>query len=155
MLKKTIEFNDWNDVPHKEDFYFNLTRTEILNMQLETNGGLDALLERMIQTQDQAQLIVFFQDLIKRSYGVKSVDGRKFVKNDEVFEDFKSTPAYDVLYMELATDSKKAAAFINGLMPREIMSQISADDLKTELEAKNIPQESIEAIQQVVNESKA
>lgn len=154
MLKKTIEFNDWNDVPHKEDFYFNLTRTEILNMQLETNGGLDTLLERMIQTQDQAQLIVFFQDLIKRSYGVKSVDGRKFVKNDEVFEDFKSTPAYDVLYMELASDSKKAAAFINGLMPREIMSQISADELKSELEAKNIPQESIEAIQQVVAENK-
>lgn len=154
MLKKTIEFNDWNDVPHKEDFYFNLTRTEILNMQLETNGGLDALLERMIQTQDQAQLIIFFQDLIKRSYGVKSVDGRKFVKNDEVFEDFKSTPAYDVLYMELASDSKKAAAFINGLMPREIMSQISADELKSELEAKNIPQESIEAIQQVVAENK-
>ena len=153
MLKKTIEFNDWNDVPHKEDFYFNLTRSEILNMQLETNGGLDALLDRMIQTQDQAQLILFFQDLIKRSYGVKSIDGRKFIKNDEVFEDFKSTAAYDTLYMELASDSKKAAAFINGLMPRELMSQISSDQIKSQLEEHGIPQDSIEAIQQAVAEN--
>lgn len=120
MIKKTINFTDYNGVERSEDFYFNLTKAEMLQMEMSMNGGLTANLQRIIQTQDTAQIVAIFKDIIAKSYGEKSNDGRRFIKNQEVLDNFVETEAYSILYMELATDADKASEFINGLIPANV-----------------------------------
>lgn len=120
MLKKTITYTDYNGVERKEDFYFNLTKAEITEMELSTTGGLSTVLQRIVSEQDQPQLIRMFKDLIIRSYGKKSDDGKRFIKNEQLSEEFTQTEAYNILFMELATDAEKAANFVNGIIPKEL-----------------------------------
>lgn len=128
MLKKTITYTDFNGTERTEDFYFNLTKAEVVEMQLGTVGGFDAMLENIIKAQDQPSLIKEFKKLIKASYGVKSSDGRKFVKNEEVFDDFAQTEAYSKLFMELATNDNSASEFVAGILPPDLDSLV--DDIK-------------------------
>lgn len=125
MLKKTIKYVDYNDEEREEDFYFNLTKAELTQMQLSEKGGLDAVLDRMLQTRDEPSMIKMFKEIIDASYGVKSTDGRRFIKNQEVLDDFRQTEAYSVLFMELATNSEAAAEFINGIVPKEVASGLA------------------------------
>lgn len=120
MLKKTITYTDYNGVERKEDFYFNLTKAEITEMELSTTGGLSTVLQRIVSEQDQPQLIRMFKDLIIRSYGKKSDDGKRFIKNEQLSEEFTQTEAYNILFMELATDADKAAKFVNGIIPKDL-----------------------------------
>ena len=133
MFKKTIEYTDFNGEARKEDFYFNLTKAELLEMQLSASGGLQGYLMRIIETKDMPKLVEIFKEIIMKSYGEKSIDGRQFVKNDEVREKFVCSPAYSELFMELATNDESAAEFINNLLP---------DDYKpSEAEMKKIRKE--------------
>lgn len=125
MLKKTIKYVDYNDEEREEDFYFNLTKAELTQMQLSEKGGLDAVLDRILQTRDEPSMIKMFKEIIDLSYGVKSTDGRRFIKNQEVLDDFRQTEAYSVLFMELATNSEAAAEFINGVVPKEVASGLA------------------------------
>lgn len=118
MLKKTITFTDFNGTERTEDFYFNLTKAEITEMELSTNGGLDQYIQGIVAAQDSAQIIALFKELICKSYGQKSLDGRKFVKTPEILQDFISTEAFSELYMELATNTEAATAFVNGITPK-------------------------------------
>ncbi len=118
MLKKTINYTDYNGVERTEDFYFNLTKAEIAEMELEIPGGMTAMIDRITKTQDTPSLIKMFKDLILRSYGKKSDDGRRFIKNPEVVEEFKDSEAYSELFMELATNADAASAFVNGIVPK-------------------------------------
>lgn len=136
MLKKTIKYVDFNGEERVEDFYFNLTKAELSMLQLSQKGGLDVMLDKMIQTRDEPSMIKMFKEIIDLSYGEKSADGRKFVKNDAILEDFKSTEAYSELFMELATDSEAAAEFINGIVPRDVAEQV-AKEQKTLAENTN------------------
>lgn len=117
MFKKTIEYTDFNGEARKEDFYFNLTKAELLEMQLSASGGLQGYLMRIIETKDMPKLVEIFKEIIMKSYGEKSLDGRQFIKNDEVRERFSCSPAYSELFMELATNEEAAAEFINNLLP--------------------------------------
>lgn len=117
MLKKTITYKDFNDVERTEDFYFNFSESELVEMELGTEGGLSEMLKKIVSAQDQPTLIKFFKNIILRAYGEKSPDGRRFIKNDEVREGFSQTNAFNVLFMELASNSDKAAEFITGLIP--------------------------------------
>lgn len=128
MFKKTIKYTDFDGNERKEDFYFNLTKAELLEMQLSIEGGLQGHLERIIKTQSQPELIKMFKDIIMRAYGEKSPDGKRFMKSDELRKDFECTEAYSELFMELATDSDAAAEFINALLPNDI--QPSEEDKK-------------------------
>lgn len=118
MLKKTITFTDYNDVEQTEDFYFNLSKAELTEMELSTKGGLVKMIEEIVEAEDNKEIVAIFKDLIIKSVGVKSRDGRRFVKNDEVRDDFLQTEAYSVLFIELASDAKAAAAFVNGITPK-------------------------------------
>ncbi len=118
MLKKEIEYTDYNDVTRKEPFYFNLTQAEIAKMELSTAGGLVEAIERMVVAQDGAQIMNFFEKLILTAYGVKSPDGKRFEKSEELSRAFLQTEAYSVLFMELVTNPEKAAAFVNGIVPQ-------------------------------------
>ena len=123
MYAKKIKFVDFDGNPREETFYFNLSKAEIMKMQLEVKGGLTAVIEKIQETKDVPALIELFADLIKRAYGAKSADGRNFVKNDKIWEDFESTNAYSELYMELATNADAAADFINAVVPAEYAAE--------------------------------
>jgi hypothetical protein len=116
MLKKTITYKDYNDVERTEDFYFNLSKAESMEMEMGTTGGLSEKINKIIAAQDAPTIIAIFKDLILRSYGEKSPDGKRFIKNEEVKTAFAQTEAFSNLFMELATDSKAAAAFVNGII---------------------------------------
>lgn len=124
MLKKTITYEDFNGNNRTEDFYFNLTSSEITEMELSTDGGFDELLNRVIQKQSGSVIIKVFKDILLKAYGEKSIDGRKFEKSENISDDFYHTNAYDVLFMELVTDAKKAAEFIKAIMPENLRKDI-------------------------------
>lgn len=126
MLKKTIKYMDFNGQPQSEDYYFNFTKAELVEMGLSENGGLDAFIEKVINERDQKEIIRLFKDIVLKAYGEKSTDGKYFVKNDAVRERFSQTEAYSELFMELAFDSKAASDFINALIPNDLAETIQA-----------------------------
>ena len=120
MLKKTITYTDYNSVERTEDFYFNLTKAELMEMELFEEGGYTAMAKKIVDAKDTTQLAKLFKDLVLKAYGIKSPDGRRFIKSDELREEFTQTEAYSEIFMELATDDKKAAEFVNGIIPGDI-----------------------------------
>ena len=121
MLKKTITYHDYNGVEYTQDFYFNLSKAEIMEMELGTTGGLAEMIQGIVKAQDGPAIIKIFKDLILKAYGEKSIDGKSFVKVDEkgnpLWVKFSQTAAYSKLFMELATDADAGAKFVNGIMP--------------------------------------
>lgn len=128
MIKETITYTDYNGVERKEDFYFNLTKAEIMEMEMSTKGGLAEMIQRIVAAQDQPAIIKIFKDLIIKAYGVKSPDGKRFIKNDEVVNEFVQTEAFSQLFMKLATDSDAASKFVNGIVPADMAKQIAANN---------------------------
>jgi hypothetical protein len=118
MLKLTRTFADYNGASRTEDFYFNLTRAEVTEMELSVDGGLVEMINRITAAQDGKQIIALFKDIILRAYGQKSPDGRQFIKNQQLRDEFAQTEAYSDLFMELATDADAAAKFLNGIIPK-------------------------------------
>lgn len=130
MLKKTITYNDYHGEERTEDFYFNLTQSELTEMELSKKGGMVATMEKVISEKDTPKLMQLFKQIIAQSYGEKSPDGRKFMKSPEILEDFEQTLAYDKLFMELATDADKASEFINGIMPTHVLDPKEEQDAR-------------------------
>lgn len=118
MLKKTIKYTDFDGNERSEDFYFNLTKAEVTEMEMSTAGGLGKLLNKIVAENDTKRMIESFKDLILRSYGEKSPDGKRFIKSQEFRDAFSQTEAYSELFMELATNSESAEAFVNGIIPQ-------------------------------------
>lgn len=117
MVKKTITYTDYDGTERTEDFYFNLSEAEITEMQLSVEGGMRGYIEKIIAAKSQLELVKLFKDILLRSYGKKSLDGRLFVKNEANTAEFLANPAYSKIYMELVTDTKAATEFVNGLIP--------------------------------------
>lgn len=130
MLKKTITYVDFDGVERTEDFYFNLTKAEIMEMNLSVYGGLDKMLERIVAAKDTPKIVSTFKDLVLRAYGVKSDDGKRFIKNDKLREEFAQTEAYSELFMELATDEDAAIKFVNGIVPKELAGSEQANQYR-------------------------
>lgn len=126
MLKKTITYHDYNGVEYTQDFYFNLSKAEIMEMEMGTTGGLAEMITKIVAAQDAPAIIKIFKDLILKSYGEKSADGKRFVKSDEISTAFTQTEAYSELFMELATDAEAAAAFVNGIIPADMAKEVAA-----------------------------
>lgn len=125
MIKKPITYVDYNGVERTEDFYFNLSKAEVMEMELSTTGGLAEMIKRVVAAQDQPAIIKIFKDLILKAYGEKSADGKRFIKSDELSMAFSQTEAYSILFMELATDADAAAKFVNGIVPADAAKQAS------------------------------
>ena len=123
MIKKTITYKDYNQVERTEDFYFNLSKAEVMEMEMSTSGGLAEMSTRIVAAQDQPAIIKIFKDLILKAYGEKSPDGKRFIKSDELSIAFSQTEAYSQLFMELATDAEAASAFVNGIVPADMAKQ--------------------------------
>lgn len=124
MLKKTIKYTDYNGVEREEDFYFNISKAEIGDMEFSTPGGLSEHIKRIIQTQDTKQVYKMFKEIVLNSYGEKSADGRRFIKRDadgnRLAIAFSETDAYSELFMELISDEENMANFINGVVPKDL-----------------------------------
>lgn len=118
MLKKTIKFTDYNGEEQSKDFYFNLTKAELAEMDLRHNGGFETYIHRIIDAKDNETLVDVFKEIIFKSYGEKDPTGLRFVKSKELSEAFSQTEAYSELFMELITDADKASAFMNGIIPK-------------------------------------
>lgn len=118
MLKKTITYTDYEGNERTEDFYFNLTKSEIIEMEMSETGGMSKMLERIVAEQNGKEIIATLKMLIAKSYGEKSLDGKRFVKNESLSEAFMQTEAYDSLFMELISDPDAATSFINGIVPK-------------------------------------
>lgn len=123
MLKKTITYTDYNGTERTEDFYFNLSKAEIMEMEMSESGGLAEMITRIVAAQDNPAIIAIFKKLVLAAYGEKSPDGKRFVKitpdGHRLANDFAQTEAYSQLFMELAADADAAAAFVNGIIPAD------------------------------------
>lgn len=118
MLKKTITYEDYDGNTRTEDHYFNFTKAELAEMNFNASGGLAKILEKMIAEQDIKRLGAFFKDLIVKSYGEKTLDGKYHIKNEELTTAFLQSGAYSEFFMELLSDADMAAAFVNGIIPK-------------------------------------
>lgn len=131
MLKKRITYTDYNGVKREEDFYFNLSKAEIMEMEMSTNGGLTEMITRIIDTQDAPSIMKVFKEIIMKAYGEKSPDGKRMIKSPELSEAFSQTEAYSELFMELATNSEAASKFVNGIIPADMVKAAEQASLPT------------------------
>lgn len=120
MLKKTITYTDYDGLERTEEFRFNLTKAELMDMELTTVGTFSKLMQKIIDEKDMVRLAKYFKELILNSYGVKSDDGKRFIKSPELSEAFSQTEAYSELYMELLGNSEYAVKFIQQVMPNDL-----------------------------------
>ena len=148
MLQKSIKYVDYNGVEREETFLFNLTKAELMEMELGTTGGLTEMIQKIIQTNDQPSIIKIFKELILKAYGEKSADGKRFIKTDEhgnpLSRAFSETEAYSNLFMELSTDDKAAAAFVNGIIPEGLSKELEGVDIQEAMKGNvvQLPQNS-------------
>ena len=127
MLKRSITYTDYFGEEQTDTFYFNLTKTELTELEASFKGGLEQRLQRITETQDRAAIIEAFQEIVLMAYGERSEDGKRFIKNDQMREEFKQMAAYDALFMELAMDDKKAAEFVTGILPKDLGEAVQAE----------------------------
>lgn len=123
MLKKTITYKDFNDEEASEDFFFHLSKAELIELEMSHDEGLSEALKKIIDAKDSKSIIAEFKNIILTSYGKRSDDGKRFIKNEALRDEFQSTEAYSVLFMELVTDTNAAIEFINGIVPKDLAEE--------------------------------
>ena len=120
MFKHNITYTDFDGNERTETLYFNLTKAELLNMELGTAGGMENLINRIVEEEDIPRIVELFSQIIDKAYGKKSDDGKRFIKNAEILQEFKESQAYSDFYFNLATDTNFAVDFINGIVPSDL-----------------------------------
>lgn len=121
MLKKTITYKNFDNETVTDDFYFNLTKAELVELEVSEKEGIAETLQAIVNAEDRAMIIEYFKKIILLAYGERSSDGRKFIKSPDIANAFSHTEAYSELFMELSSDAKAAAMFVNGIMPASLM----------------------------------
>ena len=127
MVKKTATYEDFNGVKREEDFYFHLSKDELIDMKFSKEGGLEKYIEKIIRTKDTDSMIKYVKELILKSYGVKSDDGTIFEKSKKIRKRFKQSKAYEQILMSLMTNEKELAAFFKGILPEDLAEQAEKD----------------------------
>lgn len=133
MYSRKIKYTDYDGNEREEEYFFHLSKAEVLEMQMSWDGGLDKILRKIIEEKDQKRMIEMFKMIILKSYGEKSLDGKRFIKTPEVVEAFTQTEAYSELFMLLSTNDQVASEFINGILPPKLIEEAN------ELAAENKP----------------
>lgn len=130
MLKHPITYENFDGEEQTDFFYFNLNKAELLEMEFENKVGMAQMLQNIVDSRDNGELIRIFKDLILRAYGVRSEDGKRFIKNDQVREEFTQTSAFPELFMSLASNPDEAATFLTALLPKDIREGINLEEIK-------------------------
>lgn len=142
MVKKTITYVDYNGQKRTEDHFFHFSQAELAELEFSVDGGLTGLITKIINSVDQTKLIALFKEMIMKSYGIKSDDGKRFIKSKEISESFSQTPAYSMLFMELATNDEEGAKFVNALLPEVIKDKTEVENevqkIKNSIEDKEV-----------------
>lgn len=124
MLKETIKYTDYDGNEREEDFYFNLSKAELTEMQLSAEGGLEKRIQKIVSSQNGKEIMDLFKTILLKAYGEKSDDGKRFIKNQEIRDSFEQSEAYSELFMKLVTDADFATKFMTGIIPKDIAGQI-------------------------------
>lgn len=130
MIKKTITYTDFDGNEQKEDFYFNVSKTELLDMETKYEGGFAHYLEEIQKAEDVKAIMNVMKDIVSMSVGKRSEDGKRFIKNDEIRDDFLFSPAYDELFMDLFQNADHGTEFIKGILPADLATQVLAEQKK-------------------------
>lgn len=133
MLKRKITYENFDGEEESDVFYFNLSKPELIELEVEQKQGMAKLLQNIIDTKDNRELIKTFKKLILLAYGVKSEDGKRFIKSDKLREEFSQTEAYNVLFMELASSDDAAVAFMDGILPRDMRGSITKEQIQANI----------------------
>lgn len=136
MLKREITYENFDGETVTEVFYFNLTKSEMIELEVSYKDGLESVIKKIIAAEDNESLIAEFKKIILLSYGEKSEDGKRFVKSDSIREGFSQTAAYDALFMDIATNEETAAVFIKGIIPKDMAIEVD----KIQDKPQEIPQ---------------
>jgi hypothetical protein len=123
VLKKTIKYTDFNGEEVSEDFLFHLSKAELVELEMSHEGGFVASMQKVVEAEDNKTIIAEFKKIILQSYGQKSLDGKRFIKNQTLRDEFESSEAYSTLFMELVTDTDAAIEFMNGIIPGDLVPQ--------------------------------
>ena len=133
MYSKRIRFEDYNGVQHEQTFQFNMTETELTKMQYSPEGNFQDYVQKLVETKNEGEIINLIEKFVVMSYGEKSTDGQRFIKvapdGHKLGQDFIQTEAYNVLFMELATNADAAIEFITGIMPAKVRGQITPQQI--------------------------
>lgn len=130
MLKRPITYEDFNGETVTDIYYFHLSKPELLKLQVGNAGGLNGLIQRIIETKDGEGIIAEFEKIVLMSYGQKSDDGKRFTKSEELRTEFSQTAAYQTLFMEIATNDTKAVEFLKGILPADMQDEIEKAEMK-------------------------
>lgn len=132
MIKEKITYTDFNGEDQTEIAYFNLSRPEIMELELSKEGGLTNFLHRIIEEEDVKEIYQILKEIILLSYGIKSDDGKRFKKSKEISDSFEQSPAFDEFIFSLIADAKKAADFVNGIVPKKVLDEVEKEAKKNE-----------------------
>ena len=143
MLKKTITYTNFNNEEVSEDFFFHLSKAELVELEMSYKGGLTEQIQRIAAAEDGKAIIAEFKNIILSSYGERSADGRRFIKNQTLRDEFESTEAYSTLFMELVTDAEKAAEFVRGIIPQDLAEE-AARVVSADLDVAEKPDQAVE-----------
>ena len=125
MLKQRIKYEDYNGVEREEDFYFNFTKLELMETDLSW-GGFEAVVEELTQTEDAQKAYGLFKELVLASHGVKSDDGKRFVKGPEVRKAFEESPACSELIISFLQNPELSISFVQGVLPKQLVDEVNA-----------------------------
>jgi hypothetical protein len=136
VLKKTVEYEDYNGEQVKEDLFFNLTKAELVELELSEEGGLANALQKIIDSEDGRGIVAQFKKILLMAYGIRSSDGKRFIKTQQLREEFESSEAYSTLFMELVTDAEYAAEFVNAIIPSGLAEEVAEISTASQRESK-------------------
>lgn len=140
MISKTVTYKDYNGVTRTETHYFHLNEAEIIDMEMSVHGGFIENLQTIIDAKDAVTLYKTVKEFIHKAYGVKDAEGRRFIKNQQVLDDFVQTEAYSKIFSELVKNDTLASDFIVGILPddfKEIIEKANAEKAKLAVVATN------------------
>ena len=129
MIKETIKYTDYLGVERTETFCFNLNKAELADLQNGTTGGFSEFVKRIVESKDVPAIASVFKELVLKSYGEISPDGRRFIKSPELSTEFSQTEAFVELYMKLGSDDQYALTFIKGILPPDLREEVEKADM--------------------------
>lgn len=130
MIKKTIKYEDFNGNTVEEDFYFHISKADLLEMEVGVEGGLSELLKKVAASENPKEILAHYKEIVLSSVGRKSEDGKRFVKTQEIRDEFAQSEAYSELLIELATDAEASAAWVRGVLPGNISIEEATEGKK-------------------------